>query len=303
MLTVYIFLLCIFVFICPCCITGSFKIRGAFNKLLTYLEENEGHGGNPQTFVTASTGNHGMGAALAFTTLKQKGVVFVPENVDSAKEKTLRLYDVTLEKYGTDCVETEMKARSYSDDNNMVFISPYADYDVIKGQGTIAKEVLADLPQLDAVFVTVGGGGMISGIAAFLKSVKPEVDVVGCLPLNSPVMYESVKAGKIIDMECRDTLSDASAGGIEAGSPTFDICRRLVDRWVTVTEEEIGRAMYELLDTHHKVVEGSAGVAMASVAKTCGDYRGKNVAVVICGANLSMANLKKVIKMGEKGKK
>jgi len=281
--------------------TGSFKIRGAFNKLLTYLEET-GDGGNRQTFVTASTGNHGMGAALAFTTLKQKGVVFVPETVDPAKEKTLRLYDVTLKKYGTDCVETEMKARSYSDDNTMVFISPYADYDVIKGQGTIAKEVLADLPQLDAIFVTVGGGGLISGIAAFLKNIKPEVDVIGCLPLNSPVMYESVKAGKIVDMECKDTLSDASAGGIEAGSPTFNLCRRLVDRWVTVTEEEIGRAMYELLEVHHKVVEGSAGVAMASMAKTCSDYRGKNVAVVICGANLSMTNLKKVIKNNEKSK-
>jgi len=272
--------------------TGSFKVRGAFNKLLTCIENKVETPG----YVTASTGNHGMASALAFTTLNQNGMVFVPENVSDTKEQTLKLFDVKLEKFGTDCVETETKARKYAEDNGLVFISPYADMDVLYGQGTIALEILEDLPNLDVVFVTVGGGGLISGIASFLKAHNNSIKVIGCLPENSPVMYESVKAGKIIEMQSKDTLSDASAGGIEYGSPTFPICEALVDSWVTVTEEEIADSIFEILDKHHKVIEGSAGVALAAFIKSSQKYKNKNVAIVICGANISMASLNTIIK-------
>uniref|UniRef100_H2YL93 L-serine ammonia-lyase n=1 Tax=Ciona savignyi TaxID=51511 RepID=H2YL93_CIOSA len=269
-------------------ITGSFKARGAFHKILSLGESNA-------EFVTASTGNHGMAFALACQTLQRKGTVFVPTNASTAKQDRMKLYGVAMQQYGSDCVDTEKRAREFAAKTGSTYISPYADVGVIAGQGTIGIELLGDLPNLDVVFVTVGGGGLISGIGAYLKT-QGKFEVIGCLPANSPVMFESVKAGRIIEMESFDTLSDASAGGVEPGSPTFPLCQKVVDRWVTVSEQEISDAMYLMLCRHNKVVEGSAGVAVASFLKLQDEYKGKNVAILICGSNISMDTLKYVIK-------
>ncbi|XP_076803546.1 L-threonine dehydratase catabolic TdcB-like [Clavelina lepadiformis] len=269
--------------------TGSFKVRGSFNKLLGETSDLK------HEYVTASTGNHGMACALALSTLGKKGVVFVPITVNPAKESSLREYGIELRKYGDDCVKTEREARQYAVANGMAYISPYADMQIIYGQGTIAEELAQDLSHIDAVFVTVGGGGLISGIGSYFKVFSKETEIVGCLPENSPVMMESVKSGQIIEMVSLETLSDASAGGIEQGSPTVPICQVVVDRWVTVSEEEIANAMLLVLEKHHKVVEGAAGVALASFLKCTKEYEGKNVVIVLCGSNLSMDNLKFVI--------
>ena len=269
-------------------LTGSFKVRGAFNKLLM--------AGDPKAhFVTASTGNHGMAFSQALTTLEKTGTVFVPENVASGKEASLRLFGTAIKKHGFDCVDTEKKAREYARDRNAVYVSPYADLEIIYGQGTIGKEIADALPDVDAAFVTVGGGGLVSGIGTYLKSCKREIEIVGCLPANSAVMMESVKAGRIVTMESLDTLSDASAGGVEEGSPTFELCSKLVDKWVTVSENDIASAIYMMLEHHHKVIEGSAGVAIAGFLQCAEKYKGKNVAVVLCGSNISMEKLKLIV--------
>ena len=271
--------------------TGSFKIRGAFNKLILNKDLNKN-----KRFITASTGNHGMGCAAAANALNIKGLtVFIPTNASPAKEKSLKLYGVCIEKYGEDCVETEMKARKTAEDRGDTFISPYADLQIICGQGSVGKEILTKLPALDAVFVTVGGGGLISGTAAYLKSQNSNIEVVGCLPKNSAIMLESVKAGKIVDIPYDDTLSDGSSGGIEEGSVTFPLCQKYVDKWVTVTEDEIAKAMYLMMEVHHKVIEGAAGVAVASFLQCSDAYKGKNVAVVVCGGNVSMENVKRIL--------
>ena len=271
--------------------TGSFKVRGAFNKLLSCDEKDEAD----TTYVTASTGNHGMACALAMTTLNKKGVVYIPINASPAKENTLKLYGVELRKFGQDCIETETKARAAASSENAVYISPYADLQIMAGQGTVGKEIADDLLNVDTVFVTVGGGGLIGGIASYFKGSRKSVEIVGCQPANSAVMYESVKAGRIVDMPSEETLSDGSAGGIELGSITFPICEKTIDRWVLVTEEEIANAIYLMLEKHCKVVEGAAGVALASFLKHSNEYVGKNVAVVLCGGNISMQKLAQVI--------
>nr|XP_002123092.1 uncharacterized protein LOC100176908 [Ciona intestinalis] len=270
-------------------VTGSFKVRGAYHKILSFGENIE------EKYVTASTGNHGMAFALACKTLGRVGTVFVPTNASAAKQERMKLYNVEIKQHGEDCVETEVKARSVAEETGATYISPYADLGVIAGQGTIGVEILRDLPEVDAVFITVGGGGLISGVGSYIKSQRSGVEIIGCLPKNSPVMMESVKAGRIIEMESLETLSDASAGGVEAGSPTFPLCQKVVDRWVTVSEDEISNAMYMMLSQHNKVVEGSAGVALASFLKLQKEYVGKNVAVVICGANITMSKLNYVI--------
>ena len=194
-----------------------------------------------------------------------------------------------------DCLETEKKARSVAEVEGYCYISPYADLQIIAGQGTIGKEIENDLPDVDVVFVTVGGGGLICGIGSYLKSYKKDVEIVGCLPANSPVMYESIKAGRVVDVPCYETLSDGSSGGIEEDSVTFPLAQKVVDRWILVDEEEIADALYLMLDKHCKIIEGAAAVALASFLKHCNEYVGKNVVVVICGGNISIEKLSMVI--------
>ncbi|KAK3709914.1 hypothetical protein QZH41_020040, partial [Actinostola sp. cb2023] len=274
-------------------LTGSFKIRGAFNKLML-LKEN-----HPETIkngaIAASTGNHGAACSKAMDILGISGIIYVPIMVESSKWKMIEQYGTNIEKHGHNCVETEMKARAYSEEKDIPYISPYNDLDVIAGQGTIGCEIYEDLPSVDVVFVSVGGGGVISGIASYLKSVKPDIKVIGCEPYNSCAMTESVKAGKIIAVPIKPTFSDGTAGDVEPGSITFDLCRRVVDEWVIVTEEEISKAIYNVMEHHHKIVEGSAGLAVAAYIKTMHQYEGMTVVILSCGSNISVERIKDII--------
>jgi threonine dehydratase len=270
--------------------TGSFKLRGAFNKLLSLTPEQRRAG-----CVTASSGNHGAAVAFAMKKLGVTGVIFVPKQTSPTKIDAITSSGGDVRLFGTDGLDTEIHARAYAAENDMLYLSPYNDADVIAGQGSIGVELAQQLPKLDAVFIAVGGGGLISGVGAFLKSVNPEVDIVSCQPAASAVMTESVKAGKILDLPSDATLSDGTAGGIEADTVTFDICRDMVDRYVVVTEEQIAHAMREFIDSQHMLLEGAAGVAIAGFLDVAADYKGRNVVIVICGGNISRETLRKVI--------
>ena len=245
--------------------------------------------------VTASSGNHGAAIAYAMDKLDVSGIVFVPEQTSSTKVDAIRSAGAEVRFHGTDGLDTENFARQYAADNSMEYLSPYNDAAVIAGQGTCGVEIARQLPDVDAVFVAVGGGGLIAGVGTFLKSVNPNVEIVSCQPAASAVMTESVKAGKIIDLESEPTLSDGTAGGIEADAITFEMCEQLVDKFVVVSEEEIAVAMCNFIDSHHMLLEGSAGVAIAGLLANAEEYANKNVVVIICGGNISRATLKKVI--------
>ena len=197
--------------------------------------------------------------------------------------------------FGQDCVEAESHARQYASENQMTYISPYNDLQVAAGQGTIGVELSRQLEKIDAVFVSLGGGGLISGIAGYLKSINPEVQVIGCSLENSQVMIQSVKAGKILDLLSLPTLSDGTAGGLEAGAITFELCQALVDDYMTVTEDEIKESLQLFMQTHHMMIEGAAGVAIASFLKMKEQYKGKNAVIIICGANISLETLRSVL--------
>jgi len=270
--------------------TGSFKLRGAFNKLLSLTPEQSSDG-----CVAASSGNHGAAIAYAMQKLGISGVIFVPEETSSTKVDAIRRYGGEVRFHGTDGLETEQYARQFSVDNGMLYLSPYNDLDVIAGQGSCGVEIARQLSEIDAIFVAIGGGGLVSGVGSFLKSVHPALKIIGCQPEASAVMAESAKAGKIVDMPSEATLSDGTAGGIEAGAITFDICQSIVDEYVLVSEDEIAESMREFIDSHHQLPEGAAGVAIAAMKKMAAGFQGRNIVVIVCGGNISRETLRKVI--------
>mgnify|MGYP001551000227 FL=1 len=272
-------------------VTGSFKARGALNKVLALKPENKANG-----LVTASSGNHALGFARALSISGDSGVIYLPENAQPSKVEALRHYGVELVFHGQSCLEAEMQARAVADEKGMVWVSPYNDPLVIAGQGTVGKEILERLPEVDVVLATVGGGGLISGLAAWIKCESPAVEVIGCLPENAPEMYLSVLKGEVVGLEePLETLSDGSAGGIEPGAITFDLCRQLVDDYVLIGEKDIAEAIRWMVGRHHKIIEGAAGVALAAFMKNTARFAGKNVAIVICGANIDTRTLRSLL--------
>ena len=257
--------------------TGSFKLRGAANRLMT-LQRTQRQAG----CVTASSGNHGAAVAYAMRNLGVGGVIFVPEKTSTAKVDAIRNYGGDVRFFGNDGLDTELHARKYAGDNGMFYVSPYNDPEVIAGQGTCGIEILASLPEVDTLYVAVGGGGLVGGVASVLRSANPGIRVVGCQPEASAVMAHSVAAGRIVDEASLPTLSDGTAGGVEPDAITFELCRRLVDEFVLVSEEEIAAAMRQFIDYEHQLIEGAAGVALAAMNRQRDSLAGRKVVVLVC---------------------
>ena len=270
--------------------TGSFKVRGALNTLLSLSDEQRASG-----VVAASSGNHGMAVAYGAKSLGMDCQIFVPEDASPTKTDAIRRLGGHVQHHGSDVADTETFARNYAHESGKAYISPYNDIRVIGGQGTIALELGQQLDRIDAIYVAVGGGGLISGIAGYSKAVFGDVRIIGCMPENSPVMAQSVKAGRIVEMESKPTLSDGTAGGIEPGAITFELCQRLVDDFVLVSESEIAHALRLFMESHHMMIEGAAALPLAAFMKEGEVMTGKNVVLVICGANISLQTLRDVL--------
>lgn len=264
--------------------TGSFKVRGALAKLSS-LSEKERRGG----VIAASTGNHGAGFAYALDALGGTGIVCVPEGASPVKVAAIQRYGVEVHVLGQDPAETERLARHLADREQLPYISPYNDLHVVAGQGTVGEEIVrqAGGRRVDTVVAAVGGGGLISGVAATVKSAWPDVRVIGASPANDAAMAASVRAGCVIEIDARPTISDATAGGVEEEAITLPLCTELVDEWILVEEPEIRSALRLMIDTEHQLVEGSAAVAIAAGLQAARSRPGQTIAVVSCGANIS----------------
>ena len=271
-------------------ITGSFKIRGAFNKLLSLSQMEKKKG-----IVTASTGNHGLAVAYASEKLNIPCKIYVPNIASDIKVNKIKKLGSKVIYFGEDCLDAEKKARKDSMKEKLAFISPYNDEHVMSGQGTLAVELIEQIKKLDVVIVSVGGGGLISGISKYLKSTWPEILVVGCSPENSPAMINSMYAGKILDIESKPTLSDGTAGGLEPGSITFPICCEFIDQTILVTEDEIKKAMELYYNDENQIIEGAAGVAIATFLKIKNYFSEKKVGIIICGGNIDQKSFLSII--------
>lgn len=269
--------------------TGSFKLRGAVNKLLS-LTGRERH----SDVVAASSGNHGIAVCYAARQLGLRATICMPHGAAGVKLRLIRALGGAVVFCGSNTLDAERKARELAATKGLAIIPPYNDPDVIAGQGTIAVELERQLEKIDAVFVAVGGGGLISGMAAYLKTVSPRTEIVGCWPANSCVLYESLRAGRIVEFPERSTISDGTAGGVEPGSITFPLCRSLVDTRILLTEREIWHAMRLLLAEDRWLVEGAAGVALAGFLKRRRSYAGKHVVILLCGRNISVEKAAKL---------
>ncbi|HIE70403.1 MAG TPA: pyridoxal-phosphate dependent enzyme [Planctomycetes bacterium] len=269
--------------------TGSFKLRGASNVLYSLTDEQRSRG-----VVTASSGNHGLGLAAAAHQLSVPATVFVPETTPARKQDAIRRYGATVHVHGSDCVLTEQHARGVADQEAQLYVSPYNDAIVIAGQGTVAHELLTDWPEVEVVYVALGGGGLISGMAAYAKSIAPQVEFVACSPTASPAMAECVRRGAIVDVPCGPTWSDSTAGGVEPGAITFELCRELVDRYIDVDEPAIEQAMRDALVHQHLLVEGAVGVAIAA-CRADTELCGRRAAIVVCGGNLPYDLVQKLV--------
>jgi threonine dehydratase len=206
-------------------ITNSFKIRGAFNKLLHLSLEEKTKG-----IITASAGNHGQAVAFAAQKLSYPAKIVAPKTTPKIKIDGIKKYGVNLVLFGDIYDEAEQKAKDLARKDGLVFVSPYNDELIMAGHGTIGLEIIEALPNVDTVIVPVGGGGLISGISIAIKSTKPNVQVIGVQSEASPVMYESLKAGKIVDARKTESIAEGLSGGIEKGSITFEIVQKWVDR-------------------------------------------------------------------------
>lgn len=273
--------------------TGAFKLRGAANKLLSLSKEEAARG-----LVTASTGNHALAVATMARKLGLSVEIFVSEHLHPVKRSRIEALGARLRVVEGDPLQAELAARREADEARRPYVSPYNDPVVIEGQGTLGVEVLRQMTQAGAgapgaIFVAVGGGGLIGGIGTYLKRASPATRIIACWPRNSPALHECLRAGAIIDVPEQPTYSTSTAGGVEPGAITLDICRRVIDDSVLVSEAEILDAARRVYRGDGQRLEGAAGVAVAAFLKTAQGYAGQSVVLVLCGGNAdpSFANL------------
>jgi threonine dehydratase len=272
--------------------TGSFKIRGAYNKIY-HLSKQE----RKQGVVCASAGNHAQGVAYASTLMGVKSTVYMPIYTSPTKILATRSYGATVVLEGITYDDAAEAAKKYAEEKKMTFVHAFNDNFVIAGQGTIGIEIFETLPQVDVVLVPIGGGGLISGIALALKTLKPKVKIIGVEAEGAQSMKLSLEQNKIVPLKSILTIAD----GIAVKTPkdlTFALAQRYVDDVVTVNDEEIANALYLLLQRTKLVVEPAGAVALAALLGKEISFPRKNIVAVLSGGNVNLSLLTQIIERG-----
>ena len=270
--------------------TSSFKFRGAINKILSLSEEELDRG-----VVTASTGNYALAVSEAMRIRNRRATIYVGGDIEASRLELLRERGLDVVVFGEGAWDAEKEARRVGDEEGRIYVSPYNDPIVVGGQGTCGYEISRQLPDLDAALFACGAGGLLTGSSGWLKHHKPGVETIGVSPENSPVMYESVRSNRMVEMETYRTLADTCAGGVDLDSITLELCQRYVDEIVLLTEKEIETAIRTLFEQHRLVVEGSGALGVGALLKYRDRFQGKKVVAVVCGRNIDLQVFKKII--------
>lgn len=263
--------------------TRSFKVRGAFSKLTSLNDEQRARG-----VITASSGNHGQAVAYAASRMKCPATIVLPRPVAPTKLEAIRRFDVEILIDGEDCTQAGTIAKAMAAESGRIYIPPYNDAEVLQGQGSIGLELVDQLAKFDNVFVAIGGGGLIAGIGTILKHIRPSVRIFGCSAANSEAISASLRKRRLIEVAHRPTWADGLAGSIEADSITFPICQSVVDRSLLCEEEEIERALLDLLAGERLLVEGAAAVTLAAYRQIQAELKGQTSVLLMCGANIAV---------------
>ena len=267
--------------------TGSFKLRGAYNKIsqLSAAERAKG-------VITASAGNHAQGVAFSAQKLGVKAVICMPATTPILKVEATRAYGAEVVLYGDTFDDAYARSLELQKEKGYVYIHPFNDIQVLLGQGTVAKEIIDDCPDIDAILVPIGGVGLASGIAMATKLVNPKVTVIGVEPAGAACMEAAFKAGKVVTLPAVDTVADGCAVKT-AGDLTYAFCRKYLDEIITVSELEIMSALLSLIEKHKLIAEGAGVLSLAALSKL--KLRGKKAAAIISGGNIDISTISALI--------
>jgi len=263
--------------------TGSFKFRGALSKLTSLATD--------VPAITASSGNHGLGLSTAAKLTGHNLTVVLPETVAREKLEKIKALGVKTILHSNDSGLAEQHAQKLAKEQGKIYVSPYNDPQIIAGQGTLAIELLDQLPRLDVVYVSIGGGGLISGIGCVLKAFSPRTRVVGVSAKNSAELAASIRAGKMVKVDHYETLADGCAGGVDNDTITLGLGSEVIDDLIDCTEGQIEVGLQQIAWNEKMLVEGSAGLAYAAWQEDASNNKNKISAVVLCGANFDKETL------------
>lgn len=276
-------------------ITNSFKARGAFNALLR-LGERSGGGARP--VVTASAGNHGRALAYAAEQLGIPAIVFTPRDAARTKREAIARHGADLRAEAVSYEDAERRAKEFAASGRATFLSPYSHPDILAGTGTIALEILEDLPGVEAVVVPIGGGGLIGGIAATLKTIAPHVEVIGVEAEASPAFHVALREGRIVEVAVKPTLADGLAGNMDPDTITFALVQKHVDRVVLVSEDQLAEGIRGLVANERLIAEGAGIAGVAAVLAGRGETGRRATVIVVSGSNIDLERLSTVLAAG-----
>jgi threonine dehydratase len=275
-------------------VTCSFKSRGALNASMRVAEAS----GPGTTVVTASAGNHGRALAWASERLGLPLTVFTPRHAPRAKTDAILRHGASLRADADSYEDAERQAQRFAAETGAVFISPYDNPDVVAGAGTIALELIEDAPELDTVVVPVGGGGLVSGIAVAMKTIKPDMKIIGAEAEASRAFSAAREAGRLVRIEVGETIADGLGGNIDPGTITWPMVRDLVDSIVVVPEAALHDGIRRLVEEEHLVAEGAGIAAVAAILREPAIFEGRHVAAILSGANIDRQRLAAILTAG-----
>jgi len=270
--------------------TGSFKFRGASSKINSLSDEELDRG-----VISVSTGNYALAIGEAMKNRGREATIYLANDIEESRLELIRSHGLNIVIYGDEPWEAEKKARAVADAEGKIYVSPYNDRFVVGGQGTCGLEISRQVPSIDTLLAACGGGGLVTGSAGYLKSCNPAMQAIAVSPEKSPVMYESVQQGEMVEMETFPTLADTCAGGIDLDTITFPLCQKYVDEIVLVSEAEIEEAIRVVFEHHRLVAEGSAVLSVAYLLKQPERFKGRTVVPIVCGKNIGTELFKSII--------
>ena len=270
--------------------TGSFKIRGAYNKITNLSDEEKKKG-----VIASSAGNHAQGVAYGAKESGIKAVIVMPKSTPLIKVESTKQYGAEVVLHGDVYDDAFKKAKELEEKEGYIFVHPFDDEDVIHGQGTIALEILEELPETDIILVPIGGGGLISGIACAAKILKPEIKIIGVEPDGAASAYEAIKEDKVVELKEANTIADGTAVK-KIGNTTFEYIKKYVDEIITVSDYELMESFLLLVEKHKIIAENSGILSLAALKKL--KEKNKKVVSVVSGGNIDVLMISSMINKG-----